>query len=341
MTRCKISGAREAGTSDRTRIIRPRTIIYVGVLVLVAMIMLTALVLRSPTEVNVIADRNPLFVQLSNGDIRNGFTVKILNKGDARAVFDVSIDGLEGAVISRGLNRDSEVLSLDVPADSLETGKFFVQVPREKFDQQSNEKGNGHFCDYYSEYRDELSCCRNGKLQRTSIMSAANSDKDRKSFELTGKHVLIGFVLFFGLIFASNAVMISLAVKTFPGLQSKSAYKAGRNYNEQIEQANVQQQLGWRTSVEVDEEGTGAPHVRVVFHDKYENPLSDLTVTGTLQRTVHSFDDVVLEFNKRGNGIYEVSVDGQTHRGQWRLKIEAVNRAGDTFQIEQKVYIAP
>ena len=137
--------ARETGSGDRTRVIRPRTIIYVGVLALVAMIMVTALVLRTPTEVNVIADRNPLFVQLSNGDIRNGFTVKILNKGDARVVFDVSIDGLEGATISRGLNRDSNALSLDVPADSLETGKFFVQVSREAFSQQSNEKGTATF----------------------------------------------------------------------------------------------------------------------------------------------------------------------------------------------------
>ncbi len=172
-------------------------------------------------------------------------------------------------------------------------------------------------------------------------MSAANTDKPRKSFELTGKHVLIGFILFFGIIFVSNAVMISLAVKTFPGLQSKSAYKAGRNYNQQIERAVDQQQLGWRATVDVDKTDKDRPVVRVVLRDKYQNPLSDLSVSGTLQRTVHSFEDVALEFRKLGNGVYEVSFDGPAHRGQWRLKVEAVNRAGETFQIEKKVFIAP
>ena len=172
-------------------------------------------------------------------------------------------------------------------------------------------------------------------------MKTVNGSKTHKSFELTGRHVLIGFVLFFGIIFASNAVMISLAVNTFPGLQSKSAYKAGRNYNEQIERAVTQQRLGWNASVDVDKAADGEQIVRVVFHDKYKNPLSDLTVSGMLQRTVHSDEDVPLDFRKLGNGVYEVSFEGQTHRGQWRLKVEAVNRAGETFQIEKKVYIAP
>ena len=172
-------------------------------------------------------------------------------------------------------------------------------------------------------------------------MKIANATKTGKSFEVTGKHVLIGFVLFFGIIFVSNAVMITLAVKTFPGLQSKSAYKAGRNYNQQIEQAVDQQQLGWRATVDVDKADKSRPVVRVVFVDRFENPLSDLSVSGTLQRTVHSLEDVALEFRELGNGVYEVFFDGQTHRGQWRLKVVAVNRVGETFQIEKKVFIAP
>ena len=45
-----------------------------------ALIMLAALLNRSTLEINVLHDRNPPFVLLSDGGIRNGYTVKILNK---------------------------------------------------------------------------------------------------------------------------------------------------------------------------------------------------------------------------------------------------------------------
>ncbi len=137
--------ARISGTSDRTRVIRPRTIIYVFVLALVGIIMLAALLLRAETEVNVIADRNPLFVLLSNGDVRNGYTVKILNKGDAASRFAVSVEGLDGAALTRGQVRDENELGLLVPADTLKSGKFFVQLPRKDFTQLAAERATVSF----------------------------------------------------------------------------------------------------------------------------------------------------------------------------------------------------
>ena len=47
---------------------------------IVGVIMLTALMLRPELEVSVLHDRNPLYVQLSDGGLRNGYTVKVLNK---------------------------------------------------------------------------------------------------------------------------------------------------------------------------------------------------------------------------------------------------------------------
>ncbi len=43
-------------------------------------IMLVGLLLRPTLDVNVLRDRNPLFVKLSDGGVRNGYTLKILNK---------------------------------------------------------------------------------------------------------------------------------------------------------------------------------------------------------------------------------------------------------------------
>ena len=47
-------------------------------------------------SVNVLHDRNPLYVQLSDGGVRNDYTVRILNKGAERS-FALDISGLPGA----------------------------------------------------------------------------------------------------------------------------------------------------------------------------------------------------------------------------------------------------
>ena len=57
--------------------IRPRTLIYVAAWSAIGLGMLYALLSRDRLEVNVQHDRNPVFVMLSDGSIRNGYTVKI------------------------------------------------------------------------------------------------------------------------------------------------------------------------------------------------------------------------------------------------------------------------
>src|SRR5262249_29209737 len=86
--------AAAAGKKAPLRIIRPRTLLYVGLIALVGAIMLTAVVSRSTLQVNVLADRNPPYVLLSDGGIRNGYTVKILNKLHEPRVFTLALRGL-------------------------------------------------------------------------------------------------------------------------------------------------------------------------------------------------------------------------------------------------------
>ena len=78
-TRSAIS-RRRAPRSFRCTWLRPRVILYATLMAIVGVIMLTALVLRPELEVSVLHDRNPLYVKLSDGGLRNGYTVKLLNK---------------------------------------------------------------------------------------------------------------------------------------------------------------------------------------------------------------------------------------------------------------------
>ena len=67
---------------------------------LVGLIMVVALVMRPDLEVSVLHDRNPLYVKLSDGGVRNGYTIKILNKHYVPRAFKLGVDGLPGATLA-------------------------------------------------------------------------------------------------------------------------------------------------------------------------------------------------------------------------------------------------
>ncbi len=88
--------ARMQGLPETARIVRPRTVLYAALIVLVSGLMAWGLTHRVVTGISVIHDRNPEYVVLSDGGVRNAYTLRILNKqADARK-FAISVD-LPGA----------------------------------------------------------------------------------------------------------------------------------------------------------------------------------------------------------------------------------------------------
>ncbi|MBT5459649.1 MAG: cytochrome c oxidase accessory protein CcoG [Rhodospirillaceae bacterium] len=124
-----VAGLRRKADSEvgRPRIIRARTVIYAGLIALVGGIMLVTLLGRSPLDVNVLRDRNPLFVKLSDGGIRNGYTVKILNKHHEIRTFDLKLSGVKPAAISIIGTTGTRVT---VGPDRLRSFRVFVKTPR-------------------------------------------------------------------------------------------------------------------------------------------------------------------------------------------------------------------
>ena len=121
--------AATTGHSKRTRILRPRTVLYGLMILLVSAITLFALFNRSIVTVTVQADRNPLFVVLSDGSVRNGFTVKIENKQAGAHHFKVSVDGLPNAGLSTAGSDATGDQLVDVDAGTLKAIKLYVKVP--------------------------------------------------------------------------------------------------------------------------------------------------------------------------------------------------------------------
>jgi cytochrome c oxidase accessory protein FixG len=112
--------------------LRPRTLLYGALLLVVTLAMLVAFVLRSDAELTVQRDRSPNFVRLANGDIRNSYTVKILNKSREERRFALAVDGLAGAAlgyVGADIDGDGAASRLIVHPDSVGTFRVFVTVP--------------------------------------------------------------------------------------------------------------------------------------------------------------------------------------------------------------------
>lgn len=119
------------GEPRRSHILRPRTILYAALIIAVAGLMSLTLFTRTNLEANLIRDRNPVFVHLSDGSVRNGFTVHAINKLHVTRKLNISITGLEGAAMTRGATHGSpDDLTITVGPDATKAEKFYVSLPR-------------------------------------------------------------------------------------------------------------------------------------------------------------------------------------------------------------------
>ncbi len=125
--------AKEMGTSGTAwRPIRPRTLLYAALLFVVAAVMLGAFWLRTDTELTVQRDRSPNFVRLSNGDIRNSYAVKVINKSRDEQHLQLTVDGLPGATlgfVGADIHNGAAGTRLTVHPDSVGTFRIFLTVP--------------------------------------------------------------------------------------------------------------------------------------------------------------------------------------------------------------------
>jgi cytochrome c oxidase accessory protein FixG len=127
------------GEPARFRFVRIRTVAYAMILALVGAVMLYALATRKDLDLNVIHDRNPTYVALSDGNIRNAYTLKLLNKARLGRSIVVSAEGLPGAVLTGiGLieTEDGKV-RVPVDGDDLRSVRVFITLPRQAMSAES------------------------------------------------------------------------------------------------------------------------------------------------------------------------------------------------------------
>ena len=117
---------RAAGQPTHYRLWRPRTILYAALWSVLGLIMVYALATRADLDISVLHDRSPMFVALTDGGLRNGYTVRALNKQHAERHLHLAVAGLPGAELTIVGQQGADV---DVPPDDVRSIRAYVRLP--------------------------------------------------------------------------------------------------------------------------------------------------------------------------------------------------------------------
>ena len=129
---------RTAGKAPQSKLFRPRTVLYAVVLVFVASVMLWTLMTRVTVNLSVIHDRTPPYVTLSDGSVRNAYTVKIVNRDNVVRSFRLRIDGPDAMIVS-AVGEEFEGVERVVTAagDGIRSLRLFITLPPEAISSRS------------------------------------------------------------------------------------------------------------------------------------------------------------------------------------------------------------
>ncbi|WP_372696290.1 cytochrome c oxidase accessory protein CcoG [Immundisolibacter sp.] len=106
-----------------THVLRPRIVIY-GLLLLALLTALgTAVALRTPLNVDVIADRGRLYRETADDQIENVYTLKVVNKSGDPERYRASITGLPGATL------ETDPPRFQVPSAGVAVVPMRIRVP--------------------------------------------------------------------------------------------------------------------------------------------------------------------------------------------------------------------
>lgn len=113
-------------------LLRPRTLIYFTIWSAIGLAMLFMLGARERIGVSALQDRNPIYVRLADGAIRNNYTIKIRNMQARPRTMEIGVEGLPGALLwTDGGSREAAAptIRVEAAADGVQKVRIFVVAP--------------------------------------------------------------------------------------------------------------------------------------------------------------------------------------------------------------------
>ena len=113
-------------------LLRSRTLLYFGLWAAVGCAMIFSLGNRTRLDMSVAQERNPLWTRLSDGDLRNAYTVHVRNMEERPRLVALSIDGLPGATMWDSLEDKKSaapIMRFEVGPDQVQARRIYVRAP--------------------------------------------------------------------------------------------------------------------------------------------------------------------------------------------------------------------
>ncbi|MBC6404878.1 MAG: FixH family protein [Rhodospirillales bacterium] len=149
----------------------------------------------------------------------------------------------------------------------------------------------------------------------------------------TGRHLRYWLLGFFGTMFAANAIFIWLALDTFTGVVSDTAYQDGLAYNQRLEAAAAQQALRWRGRVTQNDRT-----VVLELQDAKGAEVRALALKAHFLRPTDEEADQVRPMVETLPGRYEAPLD-LPYSGNWHLVIGGTGPAGVVFETRKRIRV--
>jgi nitrogen fixation protein FixH len=133
-------------------------------------------------------------------------------------------------------------------------------------------------------------------------MTMSDAGHERK---FTGRMALAAFIIFFGIVFAVNGVMLTMALRTHSGVVANEPYRKGLKYNERIAADEQQSVLGWSSSVSVSGD---ARRLVVEIADRDGRAVDGVKAVAVLGRPSTMRNELRLDLAPVGAGRYEAAL---------------------------------
>lgn len=158
----------------------------------------------------------------------------------------------------------------------------------------------------------------------------------KPGFRVTGRMVFITVTLFFVVVVGVNVMMAYLAVATFGGVQTESAYKLGLKYNEEIAAAQAQQNRGWRVSSDISVKDGERRLIVINAQDRNGVPIKGLAAQARLVSPTHPVN-VEINFSASEDGIFRSEFTAP--KGQWDFEFELFDGAERKYRTSNRVML--
>ena len=158
---------------------------------------------------------------------------------------------------------------------------------------------------------------------------------------LTGRHVLLAMLAFFGVIFAVNGAFLYFALGSYSGVVAVEPYRKGLAYNERIAADQKQLALGWSPVLEMSLDGA----VNLTLADRDRSPVTGLLVTAEIGRPSTSAEDIKVPLEEISPGQYVARIPARAP-GNWVLSVTAVRPGADPsepalYRLKERKWLKP